>query len=238
MPKKNGSNASNGVSYAFDIANNGNNLHIPLKKKIVNTAKTKNQKLLLQSINENIITVSYGHCGSGKTRLAVLEGLKLFFEKKVERLIFTRPCVEANNEHLGYIPGTINEKLEPFMTPIFDFLNEYIEQKYVEQLISARKIITLPLAFMRGTTFTNAYVLGDEFQNTVPSQIRMFLTRIGENCKVVITGDINQTDIDEKNGLVDACERLTDIKGLNFVKLNEVDICRHPIVAKIEEKYR
>jgi phosphate starvation-inducible protein PhoH and related proteins len=231
--KKKSTNNGNG--------HNGNGHKVIVNKsksnRIVITAKTANQKLLLKSIKENIITIVYGCCGTGKTRLSVLNGLRDFRAGKFEKIIFTRPCIAANGENLGYLPGDLNEKIHPYLYPIFNFLSEYLDDNAVDNLIKDGKIITLPLAFQRGVTFENAYVVLDEAQNSRPEQVRMFLTRIGHNCKVVITGDPEQTDISGINGITDAVERLKGVKNLGIVKFGKEDIIRHPIVAEIEEKY-
>jgi len=208
------------------------------KKQILITPKTQHQKELLQSIEENIVTIVYGPAGSGKSRISVVCGLKEFIEGKYKKLIFTRPCVEANGENLGFLPGNLNEKIHPYMYPIFDFLSEYLAPKQIEDMMKLEKIMTLPLAFMRGVTLKNAFVIFDEGQNSIPKQMRMFLTRIGDNCKVVINGDPDQSDIKIKNGLVDACERLEGVNGLKIIKFDETDIVRHPIVVEIEERYK
>ena len=207
------------------------------KTKVIITAKSGNQKELLKSIKENLVTIVAGPPGSGKTLIAVTSGLSEFIMGKYDRMIFTRPCVEANGENLGFLPGDLNEKIHPYMYPIFDFLSDYLTIKQIEGYIKSESIMTLPLAFQRGMTFKNSFVLLDEGQNTTPDQIRMFLTRIGENCKVVITGDPLQTDIKDKNGLVDACERLDGVKNLKVIRFTKEDIVRNPIVAEIEERY-
>ena len=211
---------------------------IEIKKRITVTAKSENQKELLKSIKENLVTIVSGPPGTGKTLLAVVSGLREFTMGRYKRMIFTRPCVEANHENLGFLPGDLNEKISPYMYPIFEFLSDYLTPKQIEEYMKEESFKTLPLAFMRGATLKNAFVILDEAQNTTTDQIRMFLTRIGENCKVVITGDPLQTDIKGKNGLVDACERLEGVTGLNIVKMGKEDIVRNPIVAEIEERYR
>jgi phosphate starvation-inducible PhoH-like protein len=232
----NGNNTVNGNG-------NGNGSEVEVIKKartktrITVTAKSENQKELLKSIKENLVTIVAGPPGSGKTMLAVVSGLREFIMGKYDKMIFTRPCVEANGENLGFLPGDLNEKIHPYMYPIFDFLSDYLSTKQIEGYIKSESIQTLPLAFQRGMTFRNAFVLLDEGQNTTPEQIRMFLTRIGANCKVVITGDPLQTDIKSKNGLVDACERLEGVNGLGIVTLSKEDIVRNPIVAEIESRY-
>ena len=171
------------------------------------------------------------------TKLAVVSGLREFVMGKYKKMIFTRPCVEANHENLGFLPGDLNEKISPYMYPIFDFLSDYLDAQQIEDYMKEEKIKTFPLAFMRGCTFRNSFVILDEAQNTSPEQVRMFLTRIGENCKVVITGDPLQTDVRGKNGLVDACDRLEGVKGLSIVKFTREDIVRNPIIAEIEDRY-
>jgi len=220
---------------------NGSDVEIIRKSKtktrVTVIAKGENQKLLLKSIKENLVTIVAGPPGTGKTMLSVVSGLREFIMGKYDKMIFTRPCVEAAGENLGFLPGDLNEKIHPYMYPIFDFLSDYLTAKQIEGYIKAEKIITLPLAFQRGMTFRNSFVLLDEGQNTTPEQVRMFLTRIGENCKVVITGDPLQTDIKSKNGLVDACERLEGVSGLGIVTLEAGDIVRNSIVAEIEGRY-
>jgi len=206
-------------------------------KRVMITARGDNQKQLLKSIKENLVTIAAGPPGCGKTMIAVVSGLREFVMGKYKKMIFTRPCVEANGENLGFLPGDLNEKIHPYMYPIFDFLSDYLTPKQIEGHIKEEKIMTLPLAFMRGYTFRNSFVILDEGQNTTPEQIRMFLTRIGENCKVVITGDPLQTDIKGKNGLVDACERLDGVNDLGIVRLEKIDIVRNPIVSEIEDRY-
>lgn len=171
------------------------------------------------------------------TLISVNRCLDEFIKGNYDKMIFTRPCIEANGENLGFLPGNLNEKIYPYMMPIFDFLGDYLDYKQIEMLIKENRIQTLPLAYMRGVTFRNAFVLADEFQNTKPEQMKMFLTRIGDGCKIVITGDPKQSDIKGKNGLSHAIELLSDVDGIGVVKFNEDDILRHPMVAIIEKKY-
>jgi phosphate starvation-inducible PhoH-like protein len=211
--------------------------NLKLKKSIEITAKTQNQKLLLKSIRDNLITFAVGSAGSGKTLLSVNRCLDEFIKGNYDKMIFTRPCIEANGENLGFLPGNLNDKISPYMMPIFDFLGDYLEHKQIEMMIREGYIQTIPLAYMRGYTFRNSFVIGDEFQNTKPEQVKMFLTRIGENCKIVITGDPKQSDIKCKNGLSHAIELFADTDQIGIVEFNEDDILRHPMVALIEKKY-
>lgn len=241
MSRKRKSGNGNGNGNGNGVENgNGNEVEARqkyTKTRVSVTARTENQKLLLKSIKENLVTIVSGPPGSGKTLLAVVSGLREFIMGKYDKMIFTRPCVEANGENLGFIPGDLNEKIHPYMYPIFDFLSDFLTIKQIEDYIKYGSIMTLPLAFMRGFTFKNSFVLLDEGQNTNPDQIKMFLTRIGENCKVVITGDPYQSDIKEKNGLIDACERLEGVKDLKIIRFTEDDIIRNPIVAEVEKRY-
>jgi|19_taG_2_1085344.scaffolds.fasta_scaffold08372_3 phosphate starvation-inducible PhoH-like protein len=205
--------------------------------RISPTAKNAEQKSVLRNIANHDVSIIHGLAGTGKTYLATMWGLHEFFKGNYERIIFTRPCVEAH-EHLGYLPGDVNEKLAPYMIPIMDFMSKTMSNSSIEQLMEDRKVITLPLAFMRGNTFDNAFVLLDEAQNTIPSQIRMFLTRMGPDSKVVITGDSHQSDIPGRNGLEDAIIRFEECSGISINELSEKSIVRHSLIAEIERLYR
>jgi phosphate starvation-inducible PhoH-like protein len=232
----NGSNG-NGSTNGNGNSNSSVEKRSPTKQPIQITAKSPNQKTLLKSISENIVTIVTGPAGSGKTLLAVTCGLYDFIRGKYKKMIFTRPCVEAVGENLGFLPGDLNEKIQPYMYPIFNFLSFYLTPQKIEGYVRSEEIITLPLAYQRGMTFADSFVLLDEAQNTKVDQVHMFLTRIGENCKVVITGDPYQSDIRGKNGLVDACERLVGVPGLGIVQFTEDDIVRSQIVIDIEKRY-
>lgn len=177
------------------------------------------------------------HCViTHNTHLAVAYGLKDFLDGKYERLIFTRPCVEAYGERLGFLPGDFNAKISPYMMPIFDILSRYLSRRILNTFIDEGSIVTLPLAYQRGITFSNAYVVGDEFQNTVPEQVRMMLTRLGEDSKIVITGDLMQADA-SRNGLYDALRRLRRIEGIGFAELSHESVVRHPLVVRVDKHY-
>lgn len=213
------------------------------KSKLIPSVSALNegQKGLLRSLSntENSIILVDGMAGSGKTFCAVSWGFEQFFKGKYNKLIFSRPTVEAGREHLGYMPGDMNSKLSPYMIPIFDSLGEHIHSDELQDLINSNKIITLPLAFMRGITFKNAFVLLDEAQNTNVEQMQLFLTRIGSGSKIVITGDTSQTDIvGIKNGFDDALTRLEGVKGLDIIKLDASSVVRHPMIPEIVERYK
>lgn len=171
------------------------------------------------------------------TIISVVSALDSFFKHQYGKIIFSRPCVEAEGENLGFLPGDLNEKISPYMMPIFEFLGDYMEKSQIERMIFDGKIMTLPLAFLRGCTFRNAFVLLDECQNTTPKQMKMFLTRIGEGSKIVMTGDPNQSDIRGTNGLVDIVTRMNNVPDVGIVRFGMEDVVRHEIVKVVEERY-
>jgi len=211
---------------------------VPAKvKKIVVTAKTENQKKVLKSIKENKVTLIYGPPGTGKTFLGVSHGMSEVLKGSFKRIIFTRPCVEAAGERLGFLPGDMKEKLDPYMIPIYDSLKKYMTTVEIDDFVKKEVIETLPMAFMRGKTFEDAIVIADEFQNSTPDQAVMILTRLGRGSKLVITGDVDQNDIKGVNGLEDAIKRLQDIKDLSFVEMEACDNQRDPIIMEILDRY-
>ena len=205
--------------------------------KLMPIAKTDEQSILLDAISNNDITFVYGPPGTGKTFLSSLFGIFSVYKGMFEKLILTRPCVEANGERLGFLPGSLSEKLEPYLFPIFDILGRKIIAEEMKKLITNETIKTIPLSFLRGVTFFNSYVVVDEAQNTTKEQMRLLLTRIGERSKIVITGDINQSDIKGNNGLLDAIDRFKDMEHIKIVELTKKSIIRNPIIAGIEERY-
>ncbi len=201
-------------------------------------ARTPNQKLMVEAIDENDMLFALGPAGSGKTYTAVALAVRALKSKKVKRIILTRPAVEAG-ENLGFLPGDLKDKLDPYLQPLYDALRDMILQQKLESYIEDKTIEIAPLAFMRGRTLDNCFVILDEAQNATYSQMKMFLTRMGKNSKFIITGDPTQTDLPKQqvSGLINAVEFLRDIKGISFVHLKEFDIIRHPLVTKIVEAY-
>jgi phosphate starvation-inducible protein PhoH and related proteins len=209
-------------------------------KQIV-VAKNEEQKEFMKTMSQNIITFVKGAPGTGKSFLAVTYGLQRLFSGKVKQLIFTRPAVEAAGEKLGYLPGDLSEKINPYMVPLFDALTQIIPIETLDKLMrkngNEAQIKIVPLAYMRGMNFANSFILADEMQSSGPEQMRMLLTRIAENSQMVITGDVEQSDISGVNGLQDAFNLLQGIDGIGFMTLTEQAIVRHPIIQKVEERY-
>ena len=202
---------------------------------------------MLRVMHENDITFVKGSPGTGKTFLAVGYGLQKLLQHKYDQLVFTRPVVEAGGEKLGFLPGNMYEKIDPYMIPIFDALSRLVPPGILSSLMprsgngndhSSYPIRILPLAYMRGLTYLNSFVILDEMQNSTPEQMRMALTRLGDGSKMVLCGDVYQTDIHHENGLGDAFKLLQDIDGLGFVSLSEDAIMRHPVIKQIEGRYQ
>lgn len=200
--------------------------------------KSENQKKYVEMIRKKDLVFCIGPAGSGKTYLAIASALSYLFDKRVERIILTKPVVEAG-EKLGFLPGTFLEKVDPHFRPLYDALYDLVEVDKVTRLIENNIIEIAPLAYMRGRTLNDSFIILDEAQNTTYSQMKMFLTRMGFNSKVVITGDITQIDIEnpKDSGLVKAIKILKNIDDIGIVELDKVDIVRNPIVQKIVEAY-
>ena len=201
--------------------------------------KSINQKLYIDAIRKNDIVFGVGPAGTGKTYLAVAAAVATLNLKKVKRIILTRPAVEAG-EKLGFLPGDLNEKVDPYLKPLFDALNDMLDFDTVSRLMDKQIIEIAPLAFMRGRTLNDAFIILDEAQNTTSSQMKMFLTRIGFNSKCIVTGDVTQVDLDKniKSGLIDAQSILKDIEGISFCSFDETDVVRHSLVRRIIEAYK
>jgi phosphate starvation-inducible PhoH-like protein len=201
-------------------------------------AKTLNQKHYLKAINQDDMVFGIGPAGTGKTYVAVIHGVAKLKAGIVKKIILTRPAVEAG-ESLGFLPGDLKEKVDPYLRPLYDALYEILGNKQTEDLIEKGIIEIAPLAYMRGRTLENAYVILDEAQNTTLNQMKLFLTRLGFNSKMVITGDITQIDLKNKNnsGLIQASQLLKGIDGISIVEFDTVDVIRHPLVQKVLERY-
>ena len=202
-------------------------------------AKTFNQKKLIDSMQGNDMVFAIGPAGTGKTYTGVALAVSALKEKKVKRIILTRPAVEAG-ENLGFLPGDLNEKLDPYMQPLYDALRDMIPNEKLKSYIEKGIIQIAPLAFMRGRTLDNAFVILDEAQNTTHAQMKMFLTRMGKNAKFMITGDPGQIDLPRRiiSGLKEVLLILKDTKGIKIIHLDDKDVIRHPLVKKVIEAYK
>ena len=200
--------------------------------------KTAGQRHYVEAISSSPITFGIGPAGTGKTYLAVAMAVAALQEKRVKRIILTRPAVEAG-EKLGFLPGDLQAKIDPYLRPLYDALYDMLQGERIDQLLENGTIEVAPLAFMRGRTLNDAFIILDEAQNTTPEQMKMFLTRMGFNSKVVVTGDITQTDLPGsiKSGLAVAERILKDIEGISFLYFSEGDVVRHPLVARIVRAY-
>ncbi len=202
------------------------------------TPKNPAQKLYIDAIRKNDVVFGIGPAGTGKTYLAMAMAVSALTTGLVSKIILTRPAVEAG-ESLGFLPGDLAEKVDPYLRPLYDALHDMLRFEKVASLMEQRVIEVAPLAFMRGRTLNNAFIILDEAQNTTKEQMKMFLTRMGFNSKAVITGDITQIDLpkEKRPGLVDAIDVLGDIKGVEFVRFSKNDVVRHKLVMKIISAY-
>lgn len=205
---------------------------------LVIKAKTDNQRKMINAIVKNDMLFAIGPAGTGKTYTAVALAIKALKNKEVKRIILTRPAVEAG-ENLGFLPGDLKEKLDPYMQPLYDALNDMVPGDKLNQYIENRIIQIAPLAFMRGRTLDNAFVILDEAQNTTESQMKMFLTRMGANAKFIVTGDVTQIDLPSRqpSGLVQAVRYLKKVDGISIIELDNTDVIRHKLVKAIIESY-
>ncbi len=206
------------------------------RKSIV--PKTLGQKLYLQSLLRNPIVFGIGPAGTGKTYLAVAHAVSLLLKNQVQRIILTRPAVEAG-EQLGFLPGDLREKILPYLRPLYDAMHDMLDAKDVQALTEKGVIEIAPLAYMRGRTLSQAFIILDEAQNTTPEQMMMFLTRLGEDSRMVVTGDITQVDLprSKQSGLIEVGRILRDIPGIEFHHFTGSDVVRHPLVLKIIDAY-
>ena len=200
--------------------------------------RTEAQKAYVANLFDNELGFGIGPAGTGKTYLAVAVGVTLFIAGAVEKIILSRPAVEAG-ERLGFLPGDMKEKIDPYMQPLYDALNDFLPQKQLQKMMEEKRIEIAPLAFMRGRTLSNAFVVLDEAQNATTMQMKMFLTRLGEGSRMVITGDRTQVDLPRgvPSGLRDAERILAGVKGVSFNYFTSKDVVRHPLVARIIEAY-
>ena len=200
-------------------------------------AKTLGQKKYLDAIDNHTITFGIGPAGTGKTYLAVAKAVSALYAKKVSRIILTRPAVEAG-ERLGFLPGTLSEKIDPYLRPLFDALQEMLEPEVTQKLMETGVIEVAPLAYMRGRTLNDSFIILDEAQNTTAEQMKMFLTRLGFGSKMVVTGDATQIDLPTgKSGLDVAAKVLKEVKDLHVCRLSSQDVVRHELVTRIVDAY-
>ncbi len=215
----------------------GGKVEIKTRKKLVEP-RTDAQKAYVHSLFKNELAFGIGPAGTGKTYLAVAVGVSMFISGEVDRIILSRPAVEAG-EKLGYLPGDMKDKVDPYMQPLYDALNDFLPSKQLAKLIEEKRIEIAPLAFMRGRTLANAFVVLDEAQNATTMQMKMFLTRLGEGSRMAITGDRSQVDLPRgvQSGLRDAERLLGGVKGISFNYFTADDVVRHPLVAAIIKAY-
>ena len=206
------------------------------KRKII--PRTKNQNSYFKLLNSKNITFAIGPAGTGKTYIAVAKAVSALQEGKVNKIILSRPAVEAG-EKLGFLPGDLKEKVDPFLRPIYDALYSMLPFEQVEKKIINNVIEIAPIAFMRGRTLEDSFIILDEAQNTTRTQMKMFLTRLGKNSQMVVVGDITQIDLvsEKESGLKDALKKLKKINDIGFIELSEIDVVRHDIVKKIINAY-
>ena len=201
-------------------------------------ARSENQQRLIEAYKENDMVFAVGPAGTGKTYLSIALAVKALKEKTAKKIILSRPAVEAG-EKLGFLPGDMKDKIDPYLQPLYDALEDMLPQVKLQDMMEKHQIQIAPLAFMRGRTLSDAVVILDEAQNTTPAQIRMFLTRMGWNTKMIITGDMTQIDLPrtQKSGLIEALHILNNVEGIGVVNLDRRDIVRHKLVTRIVNAY-
>lgn len=199
--------------------------------------KTIGQRDYMQSIKDNKLTICTGPAGTGKTIIAAAMAVKYVKEGLYNDIVIVRPAVTACDEEIGFLPGDVDEKMGPFMLPVIHNIGKVLKQSEFNQFIEF-KVKIMPLAFMRGITLDNCVVILDEAQNTQPSQMKMFLTRLGENCKAIVEGDEDQTDIEFKNGLEDCVDRLSNMEDVGIIRMDNSDIVRSTFVSQVLQRYK
>ena len=206
------------------------------KKKII--AKTPGQKEYCRLLRGREVVFGLGPAGTGKTYMAVAKAVESLKKREVERVVLSRPAVEAG-ERLGFLPGDMKEKVDPYLRPLYDALYDMMPSDKVDRMLTSGEIEIAPLAFMRGRTLSESYVIIDEAQNTTPVQMKMVLTRLGQGSRMVITGDLSQIDLpdNQPSGLADAVDRLQGVEGVGIIHLSGKDVVRHPVVARILQAY-
>lgn len=221
----------------FDVKDLLSQVAVTARGKIIR-AKTFGQKAYVDAIKKNSIVFGVGPAGTGKTYLAVALAVSAMKNHEVDRIILTRPAVEAG-EKLGFLPGDLNEKVDPYLRPLFDALQEMMGEDNYLRHIESGKIEIAPLAYMRGRTLSNSFIILDEAQNTTKEQMKMFLTRMGENSHIVVTGDVTQIDLPHnvESGMKHALEVLKDVEGIKIVRLTAKDVVRHELVTRIIKAY-
>lgn len=229
------------ITGAIDIQNNifdDKDVIVHGNRGLIVRAKTINQKKMVEAVAANDIVFAIGPAGTGKTYTAVALAVRALKDKTVRKIIITRPAVEAG-ENLGFLPGDLKEKIDPYLRPIYDALDDMVSPDKLKAFLEKNTIEIAPLAYMRGRTLDNAFILLDEAQNTTPMQLKMFLTRMGPSSKIIVNGDKSQVDLprNQKSGLEDAHQKLLKIKGIKFIELDGRDVVRHPLVIKILEAY-
>lgn len=199
--------------------------------------KNDSQAWYMDSINQNVITFATGPAGTGKTFIVTSMAAEMLADKRIDRIIITRPAVEAGDEKFGFLPGELSEKFAPYLAPFMDVLERKLGKRFVAYLLKQKRIEAMPLAFMRGQSFRNSLIILDEAQNTTPGAMKMFLTRIGEGSRMVINGDIRQKDIKGVSGLEDGIDKIGSLKRVGVVEFGREDIVRHDMVQKILDCY-
>jgi phosphate starvation-inducible PhoH-like protein len=211
---------------------------IRTRRRVI-TARSPGQQAYIEALRCNELVFAIGPAGTGKTYLAVAMAVDALTQGRVDRIVLSRPAVEAG-ERLGFLPGDLREKVDPYLRPLYDALYDLLPAEQVEKRLEAHEIEVAPLAFMRGRTLSNAFVILDEAQNTTPVQMKMFLTRMGENSRMAVTGDMTQVDLPRgtASGLRDAADLLAGMKGVSFVQFTDRDVVRHHLVTRIVQAYQ